>query len=243
MARRNLHYYLILVLLIFCYTGFSEAIGPVSIDSVNFKRIEHKKIRKLISMQKDFGVKTFDEIHPACYNVPDSLDFRTFEKSQLIRQDEDVVWQHLVHQSPNDEFDGRIVTFGLLYSKKNHTLMYHNDSSTGIEEGQLLFFNLRLLRGIKNLAVALEVTRVDNENKEFEYCYVDHGDTKGTQKFSLRPTPDGFTELTQVTKYHCKSRLRDRRLYSFFHEQIVKEFFTAIKKKCESGKESIAVGL
>lgn len=243
MTRRNLHLIFFLIFAISCFSGYASGNEPVSIDSVNFRRIEHKKICKLISMQKDFGVRTFDEILPACYNAPDSLDFRTFEKSQLIRQDAVVVWHHLVHQSPNDEFDGRIVTFGLLYSKTNHTFLYHNDSSAGIEEGQVLFFNLRLLRGIKNLAVALEVTRVDNENKEFEYCYVDHGDTKGTQKFSLKPTPDGFTELTQVTKYHCKSRLRDRRLYSYFHEQIVKEFFTAIKKKCESAKESVAVGL
>jgi len=154
-----------------------------------------------------------------------------------------VVWDNLIHQSPSDEFDGRIVTFGLLYSKKSHNLLYNNEPNSGIEEGQVLFFNLRMLRGIKNLAVALEVTKMDNDNKTVEYCYVDHGDTRGTQRFSLRPTPEGFTEIIQVTRYRCKSKLRDRRLYSFFHERIVMELFNSIKIKSEGRNQEGITGI
>lgn len=243
MARSYLYHNLTLVFIISCLTVFASGNKPVSIDSVNYRRIEHKKIRKLITMQKKFGISTFDEIHPVCYTAPDSLNYRTFTKSQLIRQEMDVVWNKLTHQSPSDEFDGHIVTFGLLYSKKYQNLLYPDELSAGYEEGQVLFFNLRVLKGIKNLAVALEITRLDNDLKEIEYCYVDHGDTKGTQTFSLKPAPHGYTEITQVTKYKCKSRLRDRRLYSFFHERIVNEFFGALKNKCESGNEGVAAGL
>jgi hypothetical protein len=167
--------------------------------------------------------------------------FRVFTKSQLIRQDINVVWNNLIHQSPSDEFDGRIVTFGLLYSKNLNSFLYKNESYKGIEEGQILFFNLHVL-GIKNIAVAMEVTRMDNDLKEIEYCYIDNGSTKGTQKFTLKSTPDGFTEITQLTNYKCKSQLRDRRLYSFFHERIVNEFFAAIKNKSEADRGSIVDG-
>jgi len=243
MAWPRLQLFLLLIFLFAGFSGFAEGNSPVSIDSVDFSRIHYKKVRKLISRQKNYGVRTFDDILPVCFNTPDSNKYKTFEESQLIRQNINIVWNNLVHQSPSDEFDGRIVTFGLLYSKKHNNFLYKNESYSGIEEGQILFFNLRVLSGIKNIAVAMEVTRMDNESKEIEYCYVDHGSTKGTQKFSLKSTPEGFTEITQLTRYKCKSKLRDRRLYSFFHERIVKEFFSHIKIKSENRKYSLVDGL
>jgi len=180
---------------------------------------------------------------PVCYNLTDSNKYQTFKKSEIIRQDINVVWNNLTHQSPSDEFDGRIITFGLMFSRSLNNFLYKNESYGGIEEGQILFFNLRIMRGILNLAVALEVTRKDNIQKEIEYCYMDHGSTKGTQKFTLKPTPEGYTEITQLTKYKCKSRLRNQKLYSFFHGKIVKEFISAIKLKSENRKYSLAGGM
>lgn len=222
------------------FSGYAGKIVPVNIDSVDYKRIQHKKVRKLIRLQKYFGAKTFNDIHTVCYNPADSSDYHIFNKSQLIRQNINVVWKNLIHQSPSEEFDGRIVTFGLLYSKNNNNLLYKDETFEGIEEGQILFFNLRVLSGIKNLAVALEVTRKDNDQKTIEYCYVDHGETKGTQQFTLEPTPDGFTKITQLTRYRCQSRLREHKIYAFFHDRIVKEFFDSLKRKSE--KEQITEG-
>lgn len=243
MARQHLQLFILLIFLHSCYSGFTSGNEPISIDSVDFQRIQHKKVRKLIAQQKHFGVRTFGEIQPVCYSSVDSGTFKTFKKSQLIKQDIDVVWNNLIHQSPSDEFDGRIVTFGLLYSKRMNDFLYKNETYDGIEEGQILFFNLRVLSGIKNIAVAMEVTRMDIDRKEIEYCYVDHGSTRGTQKFTLSTTPEGYTEITQLTRYKCKSQLRDRRLYSFFHERIVEEFFAAIKHKSETEKGNVAEGL
>jgi hypothetical protein len=222
------------VFLFSAFRAFAAGNTPVPIDSVNFTRIQHKKVRKLITQQKHFGAKTFDDIQPVCFNLSDSAAYNTFQKSQVINQEINTVWDNLVHQSPSDEFDGRIVSFGLLYSKKNNNLFYQNEALDGIEEGQIIFFNLRMLCGIKNIAVAMEVTRMDNVQKVLEYCYVDHGSTRGTQQFILKPLPGGKTEITQITRYKCKSRLRDRRLYSFFHERIVREFLRSIKNRSES---------
>lgn len=236
MLRHYLHFSVLLILAFFCLPYFSYAGDPVPIDSVNYKRIQHKKIRKLISAQKQFGISTFDDIHPVCYQTADSNAYRIYKKTQLIRQDINVVWNNLTRQSLNAEFDGHIVTLGLLYSKSQKNIKYKNESDVSVEEGQILFFNLRVLRGLTNIAVALEVTRLDNDQKKVEYCYIDHGKTKGTQEFSLKPTPEGFTEITQTTRYSCKSRIRDRRLYSFFHDRIVMEFFDTIKNKSEGKK-------
>jgi hypothetical protein len=219
--------------------AFSIGNVPVPIDSVDFGRIPHKKVRNLIHQQKQYGVCTFNDIYPVCYNSPDSNQYRIYTKSQLIKKDINVVWNNLTHLSPKDEFDGRIVKFGLLYSKRNNNLLYRNEFNPGAEEGQILFFNLRMLSGIKNLAVALEVTRMDNDRKTIEYCYIDHGKTKGTQQITLHSTPEGYTEITQLTRYKCKSPLRNHGLYAYFHNRIVKELFNNIKVKSELGTSTL----
>ena len=236
MTLRRLYLYFLPVFLFAGFQAFAAGNVPVPIDSVNFTRIQHKKVRKLITRQKHFGAKTFDDIQPVCFNLSDSAAYNTFQKSQVINQEINTVWDNLVHQSPSDEFDGRIVSFGLLYSKKNNNLLYQNEALDGIEVGQIIFFNLRMLGGIKNIAVAMEVTRMDNDKKVLEYCYVDHGSTQGTQLFILKSLPGCKTEITQITRYKCKSRFRDRRLYSFFHERIVREFLRSIKVRSESLK-------
>ena len=236
MTLRRLYLYFLPVFLFAGFQAFAAGNVPVPIDSVNFTRIQHKKVRKLITRQKHFGAKTFDDIQPVCFNLSDSAAYNTFQKSQVINQEINTVWDNLVHQSPSDEFDGRIVSFGLLYSKKNNNLLYQNEALDGIEVGQIIFFNLRMLGGIKNIAVAMEVTRMDNDKKVLEYCYVDHGSTQGTQQFILKSLPGCKTEITQITRYKCKSRFRDRRLYSFFHERIVREFLRSIKVRSESLK-------
>jgi len=234
MVRIFIHSFILLFLFFTCQPVFSTDKVPVPIDSVDFGRVPHKKVRKLLSHQKQFGVNTFDEMNTVCYNSPDSGLYNTFVKTQLIKQDISVVWANLTQLSPKEEFDGRIVKFGLLYSKKHNNILYRNEAKPGIEEGQILFFNLRVLNGIKNLAVALEVTRLDNDNKSVEYCYVDHGSTQGTQMINLKTTPEGYTEIEQITWYRCNSKLRNNRLYSFFHERIVNELFENIKDKSEN---------
>jgi hypothetical protein len=223
---------LVLVLTMIYYP--SKAISPVPIDSADFTRIPHKKIRALLQKQIKSGVRTFDDISTACYSVNDTSNYRIFNKSLLIKQSPDIVWQYLTKQSPSDEFNGRIVSFGLLYSKHYQGITYQNEPIQGVEVGQVLFFNLRMLRGIKNLAVALEITSLDAQNHTVEYCYTANGNTEGTQHFIVQPAENGQTLLTQVTRYKCKSKFRNRRLYSFFHEKIVNEFFAAIKQKSES---------
>lgn len=241
MTRIHLQSFILLGLLCICHPAFSAGNVPVPIDSVDFNRIPHKKVRNLIHRQKQYGVSTFNEIYPVCYNTPDSSQYHTYTKSLLIKKDINVVWNNLTNLSTKDEFEGRIVKFGLLYSRRYNNLIYSNETNPGTEEGQILFFNLRVLSGIKNVAVALEVTRMDDDHKTVEYCYVDHGNTKGTQQITLRSTPEGYTEITQLTRYKCKSPLRNHGLYSYFHNRIVKELFNNIKAKSELGTGNLVV--
>jgi len=206
---------------------------PIPIDSVDYEKIQHKKVRRLVRDQHQLGIHFFNDLHPSCAVIADSNTYGIHIKSQLIRQDIEKVWNIVSKQSVKDEFNGRIVSFGFLYARGSNKLSYINDDCKGLEVGQIVFFNLRLLRGFMNLAVALEVTRVDSGNKTIEYCYLSNGKTEGTQQVSLKPTPEGYTVITQFTRYKCKSKLRDKRFYAFFHGRIVRELLGNLKRKSE----------
>jgi len=237
MSKIHLKFFILLILVISFLPGFATGNTPVPIDSVDYKRIEHKKVRMLIRKQKHFGIKTFSDMNPVCFNTTDSDRYHTFSKSLLIRQDIDAVWDNLIQLAPQDEFNGSIAKFALLYSKNQNNILYSTDVKKGIEEGQILFFNLCVLGGIRNLAVALEVTCLDKNRKTVEYCYIDHGNTKGTQQIILTSTPEGYTIITQHTLYRCNFRMRNNRIYAFFHERIVNDLFHNIQKKCDGGTD------
>jgi hypothetical protein len=223
--------------LLFTITGTAAGYIPVPIDSVDLSKIPHKKIRELLSVQKHFGITNFNEISPACITHADSGEYRTFLHSQVIRQNVSVVWKNITERPLSEIFNGHIVSLGLWYSSLSNNLHYRNEKQSGLEEGQIIFFNLRVLSGIKNVAVALEVTRMDTSSRTLEYCYVDHGNTRGTQQITLQPLPDGSTRITQMTLYKCNSHLSYRKFYSYFHGRIVKEFFYNLRLRSEHEPE------
>jgi len=67
-----------------------------------------------------------------------------------------------------------------LFSKLQNKIIYIDEKYDGLEEGQLIFYNLRMLGGLMNLAVALEITKVDEEQKMIRLCYLKNGKSEGT---------------------------------------------------------------
>ena len=213
--------------------SLANDIVPVSIDSIDYHRIVYEKVRKLVSTYKKSGINAFGELQTVCFNEDNPADFRTYKRTRLIRQNIRVVWQNCTRQSMNEQKEGKIMNVGLLVSGNINSLYYSNEIPRDIEVGQKLFFNLRLLGGLKNVGVAMEVTDIDNDKKIVKYCYLDHGLTKGTQEITLKTTPEGFTEITHYTRYKCRSWLQNNVLYDIFHGHIVKEFLQQLKDQSE----------
>ena len=59
-----------------------------------------------------------------------------------------------------------------MYSRKNNAIVYRNDKYQGVENGQILYLNMKLLKGLYNLALAFEVIKVDSVSKIIEFSYV-----------------------------------------------------------------------
>lgn len=212
-------------------SGFSFAQLPLT--KVNLERVHQKKVRELVEQQNQSGIMYFSDLKPSCYIEQDSLKYSFQRSSNVIREVIQKVWNKLKALKPRDEYSGRMVSFGFLYSKRLNQLFYPDDDFKEIEEGEIYFLNLKLLGGIKNIGVALEVTKVDEVNKTIQFCYLNDGMTEGTQEVKLVGTSDGNTMITQETRYRNKSKFREKKLYPFFHQKAVSELHGNIRRLIE----------
>lgn len=210
-----------------------KSFAQLQLTTVDFDRVPQKKIQGLLKQQCECGVNYFVELKPSCYNVLDSNKYSRQSSSHVIKETILKVWAKLKNIRPKDEYSGKMVSFGFLYSKRMDKIFYNDDDIKGIEEGEILYLNLKLLGGVKNIAVALEVTKVDEANKIIQFCYLDNGVTEGTQQVRLIENGDGNTIISQESRYRNHSKFREKRLYPIFHRQAVNELHFNIQKFIE----------
>jgi len=207
--------------------------AQLELNEIDLSRISQKKVRNLVQQQSLNGSKFFVDLKPTCYSESDSSNYSFQSSSHIIKQTILKVWNKLLSLKPKEEFSGKMVSFGFLYSKKLNKLFYSDDDKQDIEEGEVLFLNLKLLGGVKNIGVALEVTKVDEINKLIQFCYLNNGMTEGTQQIQLTGNDDGNTIITQETRYRNKSKFREKRLYPLFHQKAVNEMHSNLSRLIE----------
>jgi len=228
----KLTYKLIALLCILSWS--TRCFAQLPINSTDLNRISQKKVRSLLKKQQLDGIEFFSDLKPSCYSEQDSFTFSFHRSSQTIREKIQNVWYKLKSIKPRDEYRGRMVTFGLLYSSKTDRVLYNDDDYQGIEEGEIIYLNLKLLGGIKNIAVALEVTKIDDENKTIQLCYLNNGMTEGTQQIKLAENTEGNTVICQETRYRNLSKFREKWIYPLFHQKAVNELHKNLRMLIET---------
>lgn len=226
------------MLLLALLVGLS-AIGSAQtpLSSVDLSRIRQKKVRSLVRNQQLLGIKYFSDLTPSCFAKQDSNSYKLLDCTQTIKGKAQRVWRKIKGIRLKDQYCGPMVSMGFLYSGREDRLFYTNDEFPSIEEDQIVFLNLRLLHGIRNLAVALKVTCVDDANKTIDLCYLNHGMSEGTQQIRLIEDTNGNTIISQRTRYRNRSKFREKMLYPFFHRRAINELHSILKRLIEGGQE------
>lgn len=233
MPKRTCHSSFKLILLLGILSLDINCFAQLPINSIDFSRIPQKKVRSLVKKQQLNGIEFFSDLKSMCYSEQDSFTYSYHRSSQTIKEKIQNVWNKIKRLKPSDEYRGKMVTFGFLYSHKLNKIMYSDDDYQEIEEGEIIFLNLRILCGIKNIAVALKVTKVDDENKTIQLCYLNNGKTEGTQQIKLAENEEGNTVICQETRYRNQSKFRQKKLYPIFHQKAVSELHENIGNAIE----------
>ncbi len=215
--------YIVFALVFFSF--FSKSVFSQSnIDSVDLDKVLQKRKKKFINNNYLKGIISFTDLFPKCYEEKDSSEYTVQNDIYFIEEEINTVWNQYKNISLEQSYGGQLVKFGFLYSKPKNKLVYLKDKEySGLQEGQILFIRLDLLNGFKKLVVAYEVTKVDDENKIIQFCYMNKGISEGSQQIMLSESDTGNTKITHRTFFKSKSKFRDRRIYPGFHKRVVSE--------------------
>lgn len=210
----------LIILLIFCPVGSAQS----CIKTIDRDHVFQKRKNKFIKNKYLMNVNSFDELNPTCVDNNDTSSYSYQYETYYLKEDINKVWKSYKNIALPEIYSGHIVSFGFMYSKKKREIFYiDSDSYDGMGEGQVFFINLDLIGGLKKLVVAYEVTKVDDENKTIQFCYINNGISEGSQRIILSKTEDGLTKVQHNTIYKSQSRIRDKFIYPRFHRKVVKE--------------------
>lgn len=200
---------------------------------IDFLRIKKKSVHKLFGKNNLKTLKNLSDLQSFCYDPSHIRKYHKHLKTFRINAPFDKVWETYKTISPQETWNGKMVSFGAMYSRKQDKLSFHDDSYHGIEPGQLIFLNLNLFGNVAHLAVGHEVVDVYDDLKHIKICYVQNGASVGTQLIQLKKINETETEVLHETWYTSGSWFRDKILYPVFHARAITEFHNNVKRKAE----------
>jgi len=201
---------------------------------IDFQRIKQEKVRKLLVDNNLATLQDLSKLKSLCYNKADGQHYYKHIKSFLIPADINSVWSAYKTVNPQETRSGKMVSFGMMYSRKRNEIMYPGDAYSGIEEGQIIFLNLNLFSNMVHLAVGHEITGVNDNEKTIKICYLQNGASMGTQLIQLKKMKEDQTEVVHETWYRSGSIFRDKVLYPGFHAKGLIEFHNNVKLKIQA---------
>ncbi len=204
--------------------------SQVTLSEINFNKVTQKKVREFLIGQQNNHILSFTDIKPSLFSNSKIEGYRNHVKEYFFKDSLAKVWQHYLVTNPGDSWNGKKVSFGILFSKKDKRIVYRNESVSHIDTGQIVYLNLKLMKGIANLAAVFEFITIDKNKRIIEFSYIDGNITKGKQRLQFIETPRGYTRILHTSYYKSSSSLRDRFLYPFFHDKVSNEFHRNMKK-------------
>jgi len=207
-----------------------NVIAQKSLGDIDLNRIPQKKIRNFIVDQIHHHIKNFSDVKACTITDSPQAGYYHLTYTYRLKEDPSTAWNKYISTSPARSWNGHRISFGVLFSKFTNKILYRTDKNfSGIEPGQVFYINLKLLRGVYNLAVGLEIVKVDTINKKIVFRYIEDGKSKGQQTLHFVDGPDGETRIIHSTVFKSDSPFRDKILYPFFHKRAINEFHRNMK--------------
>ena len=222
---KKIHKKYILLILLF---GYLHVSSQTLISEVDTSRIEFLKVKEYLKNQQLNGLVTFDDIKPSV--LPDDLveGYHIIDREFVVKDSLENVWFDYLNTTLQETWNSNTLHLALCYSRSNDSIYYANDEVQRIIPGLIVYLDLKLLFGVK-LAMAFEVTKIDEENKLIEFSYLEGNVTHGKQQLFFEQTPKGKTKIAHLSYYKSNSKARDK-LYPLMHARLINKFHRNLKE-------------
>ena len=95
---------------------------------IDFNRIKQEKVKTLLQRNGLFSVDDLNNLKSLCYDQTDGKHYHKHIMSFVINADIETVWNGYKTISPQETRKGSMVSFGLMYSRKQNEIMYPGDA-------------------------------------------------------------------------------------------------------------------
>ncbi len=218
------------IILLILFTNAFQCNGQDSFDEIDFDRIPQKKVREYIVQQEESSIVSFSDIEPSMKTDSETAGYKVHTKEYYVNDSLQKVWHHYIYTNPADAWDGKKVTVGLVYSNKKNQVVYNNEKVARLDTGQVVYLNLKFMKGVLNLATAIKFITIDLVNYIVEYSYIKGNKTEGKQRMEFFEDEKGHTCIVHSSYFKSNSRLRDRFFYPYFHDKFSNEFHRNMRK-------------
>lgn len=215
--------------LIFFFIGF-QVESQICLNDVELERISQNKVQEFVEWQQEHGIETFEELKPSMQSSSDIKGYFVHENVYCVKKGIEKVWNKYLNVSPSKSWNGKKVSFGFLFSKKEHKIVYRDENVSKIDTGMVVYLNLRLMKGLINMATAFEIITIDRENKIIEFSYLSGNNSVGKQRIQFFETQKGYTEIIHTSFYKSNSIAKNYFFYPYFHTRATNEFHRNIKR-------------
>lgn len=215
------------ILLIFVFFYFTSA-GQKRLSELDTQRIAYPSVANYLHNQMAEGLQTFNDLKPSVQPDEDVEAYHVIDREFLVKDSLETVWDDYLNAVLQESWNTRMIHFAFCYSRSSDSLYYANDKVRTIVPGLIVYLDLKLLFGVKNLAVAFEITRIDPQERMLEFSYLKGNETEGKQQLFFRRTNKGHTLITHLSYYKSGSKTRDK-LYPLLHAQLINKFHRNMK--------------
>lgn len=224
MQLKKIFFYSILFL-----TGF-QVDAQICLNDIELDRISQNKVHEFVDWQQQHGIETFEDLKPSLKSNSEVKGYFIHENVYQVKKSIDEVWNKYVNVSPGKTWNGRKVSFGFLFSKKDKRIIYRDENVSKIDTGMVVYLNLKLMKGLVNMATAFEIIRIDRENKIIEFSYLTGNHSEGKQRIQFYEIHRGYTEILHTSYYKSNNIAKNYLFYPYFHTRATNEFHRNIKR-------------
>lgn len=207
-----------------------QTYAQLCLTDIEFDRIGQNKIQDYVLHQQEEGIHAFSDIKPSLEADSDIKGYFIRENEYQINKNIEEVWKLYLNTDATKLWNSKKISFGFLFSKKENRIVYRDDSVSKIDTGMIVYLNLRLISGLKNLATAFEFINIDHENKTIEFSYLSGNLSEGMQRIQFSMTPKGNTRILHSSFYRSNNVFKNYVFYPYFHTRTTNEFHRNLKK-------------
>lgn len=227
----KIYMYKLIVLLSALVLWAANACGQVLLSDINREFTQSQKVFKYVQTFESPDCIYFSDLEASVDdNFPrDSYSYcvDTYEVDAPIEK----IWQTCLFANPSKIWCGKRIKLSFIYNNIKDKLTSTSElDDYQLETEQIYFINLKVLKGFYHLPTALKVSKIDADSKSIVFKYLKGGKSEGQQELSFVEDENGKTKIIHRTHFKSNSRIRDKRIYPFFHHRIVRDIHQNIEK-------------